>query len=447
MDASCFLSAWRIILKSSCTVPACCRRSVHMATTVWKGHLTFGLISIPMRMSAAARGERISFNQLHNVCHSRVKQPLFCPVCNRNVERSEIVKGHEYEKDQYVLFSEEELDKIEPSSAKVMEILEFVRLDDMDPLYFDSSYYVAPEDAGVKAYKLLMSAMKESGYGAIAKLTMHQREHIVILRPGSRGMTLHTMFYSNEIRAAESVPTDKVELKDQEKKLANQLIESLAAPFAPEKYRDEYQENVSAQKEPRGETGSACCGAGTGGGGKKASRSSRGSRCNGAEEGKEGRRLSFRPHHFDGPDGQIQPRRSPAHFGSHGKAAGLLGTVAPRFSPKRKRESLLRFWRPDRPAHGKAAGRKRRPGEPPAEIACCAARKTCARDGSALGVASAFRRRSGDRRTRRNAAGAAVRPVRAELRDSRIERIRARHDGTQRRRMACRGARVRSRRE
>jgi len=197
-------------------------------------------------MSAAARGERVSFNQLHNVCHSRLKQPLFCPVCNRNVERSEIVKGHEYEKDQYVLFSEEELDKIEPPSAKVMEILEFVKLGDMDPLYFDSSYYVSPEDAGVKAYKLLMSAMKESGYGAIAKLTMHQREHIVILRPGSRGMTLHTMFYSNEIRAAESVPTDKVELKDQEKKLANQLIESLAAPFAPEKYRDEYQENVRA---------------------------------------------------------------------------------------------------------------------------------------------------------------------------------------------------------
>src|SRR6266404_465697 len=171
-----------------------------MATTVWKGHLTFGLISIPMRMYAAARGERVSFNQLHNVCHSRLKQPLFCPVCNRNVERSEIVKGHEYEKDQYVLFSEEELDKIEPSSAKVMEILEFVKLDDMDPLYFDSSYYVAPEDAGVKAYKLLMSAMQESGYGAIAKLTMHQREHIV----------------------------------------------SLAAPFEPQKYRDEYQENVKA---------------------------------------------------------------------------------------------------------------------------------------------------------------------------------------------------------
>ena len=222
-----------------------------MATSVWKGHLTFGLISIPMRMSAAARGERISFNQLHKECHSRLKQPLFCPVCNRNVERSEIVKGYEHEKDQYVLFSEEELDKIEPPSARVMEILEFVKLDEMDPLYFDSSYYLAPEDAGVKAYQLLMKGMQESGYGAIAKLTMHQREHIVIIRPGSKGMTLHTMFYSNEIRAAESVATDKVELKDQERKLAQQLIESLAAPFDPQKYRDEYMENVKGMIEAK----------------------------------------------------------------------------------------------------------------------------------------------------------------------------------------------------
>jgi len=217
-----------------------------MATTVWKGHLTFGLISIPIRMYAAARGERISFNQLHKVCHSRLKQPLFCPVCNRNVERSEIVKGYEYEKDQYVLFTEEELDKIEPTSAHVMEILEFVKLSEMDPLYFDSSYYISPEDAGVKAYQLLMKAMEESGYGAIAKLTMHQREHIVIIRPGAKGMTLHTMFYSNEIRAAEAVPTDNVELKDQEKNLAQQLIQSLAAPWQPQKYRDEYQENLKA---------------------------------------------------------------------------------------------------------------------------------------------------------------------------------------------------------
>jgi len=222
-----------------------------MASTVWKGHLTFGLISIPVRLFAAARGERISFNQLHKECHSRVKQPLFCPTCNRQVERSEIVKGYEYEKDQYVLFNEDELDKIEPVSAHVMEILEFVKLNEMDPLYFDASYYIAPEDAGIKAYQLLMKAMEESGYGAIAKLTMHQREHIVVVRPGSKGMTLHTMFYTNEIRAAEAVPSDKIELKETEKKLAQQLIQSLAAPFKPEQYHDSYQDNVRGMIEAK----------------------------------------------------------------------------------------------------------------------------------------------------------------------------------------------------
>jgi len=217
-----------------------------MATSVWKGHLTFGLISVPVRLFAAARGERISFNQLHKVCHSRLKQPLMCPTCNRTVERSEIVKGYEYEKDQYVLFSEDELDKIEPPSARTMEILEFVKVNEIDPLYYDASYYVAPEEGGAKAYQLLMQAMKEAGYAAIAKLTMHQREHIVVIRPGDKGLTLHTMFYSNEIRAAESLPTNKEELKDQEKKLAYQLIESLAAPFEPQKYHDTYQDNVKA---------------------------------------------------------------------------------------------------------------------------------------------------------------------------------------------------------
>src|SRR5271170_7873667 len=202
-----------------------------MATTVWKGHLTFGLISIPMRLFAAARGERVSFNQLHNVCHSRLKMPLFCPVCNRNVERSEIVKGYEYEKDQYVLFNEEELDKIEPQSARSMEILEMVKVDEIDPLYYDASYYMTPEDEGRKAYQLLLEAMEASGYAAIAKLTMHQREHIVIVRPRAHGLTLHTMFYTNEIRqVAEYGRTDSgAAPKEQEKKLAAQLIESLAA--------------------------------------------------------------------------------------------------------------------------------------------------------------------------------------------------------------------------
>ena len=217
-----------------------------MASTVWKGHLTFGLISIPVRLTTAARSERISFNQLHKECHTRVKQPLFCPTHNRIIERSEVVKGYEYEKDQYVLFDEKELEKIEPPSARVAEILEFVKMGEVDPVYFDASYYLAPDEGGAKAYQLLMSAMQESGYAAIAKLTMHQREHIVVVRPSSKGMMLHTMFYSNEIRAAESSSTDKVELKDQEKKLAQQLIENLAVPFDPQKYHDTYQDNVRA---------------------------------------------------------------------------------------------------------------------------------------------------------------------------------------------------------
>jgi len=214
-----------------------------MAAT-WKGVLSFGLVSVPIQLSPAARTERISFNQLHKVCHTRLKQPLFCPTCNRMVERNEVEKGYEYEKNQYLLFTEEELDKIEPESARTMEILEFVRLDEIDPLYFDASYYATPEPSGVKGYRLLLDAMLKSGYAGIAKVTMHSREYIVIIRARKAGLTIHTMFYSNEIRQPAETGGDKVEMKDQERALAMQLVESLAAPFEPDKYRDEYQHNL-----------------------------------------------------------------------------------------------------------------------------------------------------------------------------------------------------------
>jgi DNA end-binding protein Ku len=224
-----------------------------MATSVWKGYLTFGLISIPIRLFSAARTERIGLNQLHNVCKTRIRMPLYCPQCERQVPRNEIIKGYEYEKDQYVLFDEAELDKIEPQSARAMEILEFVKVDEIDPLYFDASYYVTPEDEGRKAYQLLLDAMEESGYAAIAKLTMHQREHIVVVRPRTKGMTLHTMFYTNEIReVAEYGKIDAAsEPKPAEKKLAEQLIESLAAPFEPKKYKDNYMESMEKMIEAK----------------------------------------------------------------------------------------------------------------------------------------------------------------------------------------------------
>jgi DNA end-binding protein Ku len=212
-----------------------------MAAT-WKGTLSFGLVAIPIQLSPAARTERISFNQLHKVCHTRLKQPLFCPTCNRQVERSEVEKGYEYEKDQYLLFTEEELDRIEPESARMMEILEFCKLEEIDPLYYDASYYVSPEAAGAKAYKLLHETMQRTEYAGIAKVTMHNREYIVIVRARKNGLTLHTMFYSNEIRAAAETGEGKFEIKEQERALATQLVESLAAPFEPDKYHDTYQE-------------------------------------------------------------------------------------------------------------------------------------------------------------------------------------------------------------
>lgn len=217
-----------------------------MGNAVWKGHLTFGLITIPVRLFTAARSERISFHQLHKECHSRLRMPLFCPQCKRQVERSEVIKGYEYEKDQYVLVTEEELEKIAPPSARVMEIQEFVKTADVDPLYFDASYYLVPEDAGRKAYLLLTKTMEEEGYSAIAKLYMHQREYTTILRPRANGITLHTMYYAAEVRQpAEYGQTDSVELKAQEIKLAQQLIGSLAGKFSPQKYTDEYQQRVA----------------------------------------------------------------------------------------------------------------------------------------------------------------------------------------------------------
>jgi DNA end-binding protein Ku len=216
-----------------------------LAAATWKGFLTFGLVSVPIRLSPAARTERVSLNQLHSVCHTRIKMPTFCPACNRMVERHEIEKGYEYDKDQYLLLTENELDEIEPDSARTMEIIEFVKAEEIDPLYFDASYYAAPEHEGEKAYHLLLEAMLESGYAAIAKVTMHSRENIVIIRARKEGLTLHTMFYQNEIRpAVEYGNTDKSEVKEQEKALAMQLIQSLATDFKPEKFHDAYQQNL-----------------------------------------------------------------------------------------------------------------------------------------------------------------------------------------------------------
>lgn len=216
-----------------------------MAATTWKGYITFGLISVPVRLFTAARSERVSFNQLHNECHTRVRQQLYCPTCDAQVERSDLVKGYQDAKDQYILVEDAEIKKVQPVSAAGMEILEFVRLEEVDPLFLDSSFYVLPEDAGRKAYFLLTDAMEKSGYAAIAKLSMHQREYTVLMRARAKGLTLHTMYYANEIRQLDEYGQDTdLEVKPQEAELAAQLIESLAAPFEPAKYSDAYQQRL-----------------------------------------------------------------------------------------------------------------------------------------------------------------------------------------------------------
>src|SRR5678815_1041979 len=215
-----------------------------MAASVWSGYLTFGLISMPVKLFSGARSSGISFNMLHRTDKQRVKQQYYCPADNQIVERSDIVKGYEFRKDEYIVIEPEEIKKIEPKTAKTMEILEFVKASEVDPVYFESSYYMLPEEAGRRPYALLTKALEESEYVAIAKLTMHNREYTVFLRPHEGGMMLHTMYYAEEVRKVEGFGRPDVDLKDAEVKVAHQLIEALADEWEPEKFRDEFQENL-----------------------------------------------------------------------------------------------------------------------------------------------------------------------------------------------------------
>lgn len=222
-----------------------------MASSVWKGHLTFGLVSFPIRLFSAARSETISFNLLHKEDHSRIKQVTFCQAEDKPVPRTDLVKGYEYEKDHYVVIEEEDIKKVAPKTAKVMEILEFVKSDQVDPVYLESSYYVAPDEGGEKPYALLFQALRESKYYALAKVAMHNREHIIVLRPGAKGILSHTMYFQDEIRQVEEFRTDTSLVKEKELEMAKMLISSLEADFEPQKYHDEYRLNLQKMIEAK----------------------------------------------------------------------------------------------------------------------------------------------------------------------------------------------------
>src|SRR5262252_9397517 len=222
-----------------------------MATSVWRGHLTFGLVSFPVRLFSAARGETVSFNLLHKDDHSRIRQVTYCQSEDKPVARSELVKGYEYEKDRYVVIEDEDIKKVAPKTAKVMEILEFVKADQVDAIYLESSYYVAPDEGGEKPYALLFQALKESQYYALAKVAMHNREHVIVLRPGDKGIVSHTMYFQDEIRQVDEFRTDTTLVKDKELAMAKMLISSLEAEFEPQKYHDAYRENLQKMIEAK----------------------------------------------------------------------------------------------------------------------------------------------------------------------------------------------------
>jgi DNA end-binding protein Ku len=216
-----------------------------MPATVWKGYISFGLVSFPVRLSAAARSETVHFHMLHKKDESRLKEVWYCAEENKPVDRSEIVKGYESAKGKYVVIDDADLKKVAPPTASSMEILQFVKTDEVDPLYFEKSYYVIPEAAAAKPYALLQKAMADTSYDAVAKLAMHGREHIVIIRPGEDGLVLHTMYFANELyNANKGAKTQASKFSTKEMDLAKKLVETLASPFKPEVYKDEYRANV-----------------------------------------------------------------------------------------------------------------------------------------------------------------------------------------------------------
>ena len=223
-----------------------------MPATVWKGYLTFGLVSFPIRLFAAARPEPVHFHLLHRKDLSRVKEVWYCAAEDKPVDRDDIVKGYEYEKDRYVVIEPEDLEKVAPPTARTMEILQFVKMDDIDPIFFEKSYYVAPEEAVSRPYSLLLDAMKETKYDALAKVAMHGREHIVILRPAEKGIVLHTMYFVDELHKSNEVPVPKpAKFDKKELDLAKKLIDTLAGAFEPEQYHDEYKQNVEKMIEAK----------------------------------------------------------------------------------------------------------------------------------------------------------------------------------------------------
>jgi DNA end-binding protein Ku len=214
-----------------------------MPRTMWKGAISFGLVSIPVGLYPATEEKTLRFNQLHDEDHGRIKYQRYCSKCGEEVPFEHIVKGYEYEKDKYVILENEDFDAVPVQSSRAIDIIRFVDIEDIDPIYYQKSYYLVPEETGLKAYTLLRQAMEADGRVAVAKISFREKEHLAALRFKDEVFVLETMFWPDEIRATEfDVLEKKVSVRPQEVQMAKSLIDNLTAEFNPEELKDEYRE-------------------------------------------------------------------------------------------------------------------------------------------------------------------------------------------------------------
>lgn len=212
--------------------------------TVWKGSISFGLVNIPVKLHAATENKDIKLRQLHKECNSPINYEKVCPVCEKKVSNEEIVKAYEYAKNKFVVLDEEELEKLrKENEEKAVEIIEFVKLEEIDPIYFERSYFLAPDTNGQKAYALLRQALHDSGKIGVAKITIRSKEQLAVVRVYKNTLVMETIHFPDEVRNVDDVPnipsSDKVVEKELQTALL--LIDQLTAKFEPEKYQDEYR--------------------------------------------------------------------------------------------------------------------------------------------------------------------------------------------------------------
>lgn len=213
---------------------------------IWKGAISFGLVTIPIRLHSAIEEKSFKFNQLHSTDQGRIRYKRFCAIEEKEVPFDEIVKGFEYEKDHYVILTDDELDA-GLGNTRTIDILKFVPLEQIDPIYFQRSYYLAPDGVGTKAYKLLTQALADDERVAIAKVAFRDKEHLATLRVVDGVFVLETMYWPDEIRhAAFEELEDEVDLRPQEMAMAKSLIDNMTGEWDPGEFKDEYREKVEA---------------------------------------------------------------------------------------------------------------------------------------------------------------------------------------------------------